>query len=82
MSAVVNALEILRRLAQKLGPYVLLELLLPGGTLVALVLFLYRHGRLPAPFGPVAASSPKQVVSVLRLGQSPAIEFRPWGSTM
>jgi hypothetical protein len=28
---------------QKFGPYLLLELLLPGGTLVAIALFLYRR---------------------------------------
>jgi hypothetical protein len=34
------------RFLQKAGPYVLLEALLPGGTLFALLLFLYRTGRL------------------------------------
>lgn len=34
----------LRRLGRKLGPYLMLELLLPGGTLLALLLFLYRRG--------------------------------------
>jgi hypothetical protein len=37
-------LEALRRLAPKLGPYLLLEIVLPGGTLVALLLYLYRRG--------------------------------------
>lgn len=37
-------LELLRRCGANLGPYVLLELLLPGGTLLALGLFLYRRG--------------------------------------
>ena len=36
----------LRTWARKLGPYVVLEILLPGGTLLALLLFLYRRGRL------------------------------------
>ena len=31
--------------ARALGPYLLVELLLPGGTLVALLLWLYRHWR-------------------------------------
>jgi hypothetical protein len=30
-------------LVEKAGPYLLLELLLPGGTLVALVLYVYRR---------------------------------------
>jgi hypothetical protein len=37
---------VLRRLTKQVGPYVLLELLLPGGTLIALLLFLYRNGGL------------------------------------
>jgi len=38
--------EVLRRFGARLGPYVLLELLLPGGTLFALLLFLYQRRRL------------------------------------
>ena len=37
--------EGLRKWARKLGPYIVLEILLPGGTLFALLLFLYRHGQ-------------------------------------
>lgn len=29
--------------ARKLSPYLMVELLLPGGTLIALLLWLYRH---------------------------------------
>ena len=34
----------MRHIGRKLGPYVMLELFLPGGTLLALLLFLYRRG--------------------------------------
>jgi hypothetical protein len=34
------------RLVQKAGPYVVLEIVLPGGTLFALGLYLYRTGQL------------------------------------
>ena len=34
--------EVLWRLVQKLSPYLLLELLLPGGTVIATLLYLYR----------------------------------------
>ena len=34
------------RLLQKAGPYVVLEIVLPGGTLFALLLYLYRTGQL------------------------------------
>jgi hypothetical protein len=38
-----NGLRLLRRIGQKAGPYIVLEMLLPGGTLFALLLFLYRR---------------------------------------
>jgi len=46
MEMVMNSLGILRRLGQKLGPYLMLEILLPGGTLLALLLFLYQRRKL------------------------------------
>lgn len=45
MQTVENLLEVLRIWARKLGPYILLEVLLPGGTLLALLLLLYRRGQ-------------------------------------
>ena len=39
----VIAADIVRRL-RILGPYLFIELLLPGGTLFSLLLFLYRRG--------------------------------------
>jgi hypothetical protein len=30
---------------RRLGPYLLVELILPGGTLVALSMYMYRHQR-------------------------------------
>ena len=46
MEKIKAAFTFLRRVARGFGPYVLLELLLPGGTLIALLLFLYRNGGL------------------------------------
>ena len=34
------------RLLQRAGPYVVLEVVLPGGTLFALLLYFYRTGQL------------------------------------
>ena len=48
MQIVLIGLEILRRAGRKLGPYLLLEILMPGGTVLALLLFLYRRKRLHA----------------------------------
>ncbi len=41
-----GCLSSLRRFGKLSGPYVLLELLLPGGTLFALLLFIYRRKKL------------------------------------
>ena len=46
MQTVLSFLGRLRRFGQNAGPYLMLEILLPGGTLLALVLFLYRHIKL------------------------------------
>jgi hypothetical protein len=35
-----------------IGPYLLIELILPGGSLVALLLWIYRTTRRSAPLGP------------------------------
>jgi hypothetical protein len=43
MDFVIGIAVALRRLVRQLGPYLLVELLLPGGSLVALALFLYRQ---------------------------------------
>jgi hypothetical protein len=42
MEFLSNSLQVLRGLALKLGPYVLVEIVLPGGTLFALLLYVYR----------------------------------------
>lgn len=42
----MDRLNELGRLAQKAGPYLLLELVLPGGTLFALLLYLHQNGHL------------------------------------
>ena len=47
MQKAMDHLETLRRYGQRLGPYLMLEIFLPGGSLLALMLFLYqrrKHG--------------------------------------
>jgi hypothetical protein len=39
------AWNIVRRSGSKYGPYLLLEAVMPGGTLLALALYLYRSRR-------------------------------------
>ena len=65
MQFVIDLFELLRRFGAKVGPYVLVELLLPGGTLFALLLFL--HQRLKANAGTFATrlASPPTLVSAL-----------------
>ncbi len=45
MQFVVRSVAVTWELARRLGPYLMLEILLPGGTLLALLLFLYRRRR-------------------------------------
>jgi hypothetical protein len=51
MRTVAVAVGILREWARALGPYVMLEILLPGGTLIALILLLVRRRRRAAQPG-------------------------------
>ena len=48
MQRVIDHLETLRRYGQRLGPYLMLEILLPGGSLFALMLFLYQRRKVGA----------------------------------
>ena len=45
MDIVVRGLEKLQRFGKQFGPYFLLEMVMPGGTLLALLLLLYRCKR-------------------------------------
>ena len=38
-----RALDLLPKSLRALGPYLLVELILPGGSLVALLLWLFNH---------------------------------------
>jgi hypothetical protein len=43
MEALAIVAGALRRWGRAFGPYLMLEILLPGGTLLALLLYLYRR---------------------------------------
>ena len=45
MQIVFGYFGMLRRFGQKFGPYLMVEMLLPGGTLLALLLYLYHRRR-------------------------------------
>jgi hypothetical protein len=62
MRTVLSCLGILRRFGQKAGPYLMLEILLPGGTLFALLLFLYRHPKLGT-----GINAPRNAVTLSRV---------------
>src|SRR6266480_2250363 len=51
MQCVVRSVGMTWALARRVGPYLMLEILLPGGTLVAVLLFLYRHRQLHGATG-------------------------------
>jgi hypothetical protein len=43
MEIVMVGLEILRRALCRGGPYLFVEIVMPGGTLLALLIYLYRR---------------------------------------
>ena len=45
-------------LARSVGPYALIEILLPGGTLIALLLWLSRRGAFVQRFHPCNSTTP------------------------
>lgn len=47
MEILIVGLDILRRVLSRIGPYLFVEILLPGGTLLALALYLYRRRTRP-----------------------------------
>jgi hypothetical protein len=46
MEIVMIGMEILRRALCRCGPYLIVEIVMPGGTLLALLIYLYRQPRL------------------------------------
>jgi hypothetical protein len=63
MHLVIELLAPLRQAGARLGPYVLLELLLPGGTLFALLLFLHQHVKAHGGGYAIPPASPPVLVS-------------------
>ena len=49
MSTITKPLLLVCAWVRKLGPYVALEIVLPGGTLFAVLLFLYRRRKVALP---------------------------------
>jgi hypothetical protein len=45
MKIVASSWEVLRRLSKRFGPYLLIEAALPGGTLLALLLYWIGHAK-------------------------------------
>jgi hypothetical protein len=43
MEAVLNGWNVVCKAGQRFGPYLLVELILPGGTLIALLMYLFRQ---------------------------------------
>lgn len=75
MEIVILGVEFMRRVLQRIGPYLLVELLLPGGSLLALALFLYRRrrpARLQKPVGDQVYGELSIGAAVVRLQAGPA----------
>jgi hypothetical protein len=59
MQSVRDGWARLGRYGQKLGPYLLLEIVIPGGSLLALLLFLYQRRKpgIGVALAPIASSA-------------------------
>ena len=66
MEIVILAIELLRRALQKAGPYLMVEIVLPGGTLIALALLLYRHRKSISMPGRVSLTHPRRTHAAKR----------------
>lgn len=60
-----------------IGPYAAIEIILPGGTLLALLLWLYRRYQRGEPLPPVIARMFRIGFSVRRLVEAAPAERRP-----
>lgn len=60
MDRIMEGFAGLRRLAQGFGPYLMLEIVMPGGTLLALLLVLYQRRK------PEAVGASRVVLAVRR----------------
>jgi hypothetical protein len=77
MQFVVRSVGVTWELARRLGPYLMLEILLPGGTLLAVLLFLYRRRRLNGATGARRNALANQVSGSLRVLPRDGIESAP-----
>ena len=59
----MQVLQAIVQTSRKLGPYVLLEIFLPGGTLFALLLFAYRNPELVRRYANTARGAVVRTVS-------------------
>ena len=59
------------RLLQRAGPYVVLEIVLPGGTLFALLLYLHRSGKL-RKVAPAVAHAAGEALAAMAFALQPA----------
>ena len=59
----MQVLQAIVQTSRKLGPYVLLEIFLPGGTLFALLLFAYRNPELVRRYANTARGAVFRTVS-------------------
>jgi hypothetical protein len=72
MEAVARSLRSAADFLLKAAPYVVVELLLPGGTLVALLMFLRRQRGSTSPKPGTIAAAFEHTLGAVRVGLVPA----------
>ena len=64
MEGLTSTVEMFRQFLSRFGPYFIVEMLLPGGTVLALILYLYRRRKLGAghdSLRPAIAGAPARI---------------------
>ena len=82
-TTVTHRLHSALRVLRNLGPYALIEILLPGGTLIALLLYASRNGRPFRDDAPALATIltlASALVPPMARGLSSGVFQRPGGS--
>lgn len=75
-ASIVQGMQSAQRLVRAAGPYLLIELVLPGGTLIALALYLYRNGHLRS-LGDLRAATHGVLRTAGRLFDQLAMAWQP-----
>jgi hypothetical protein len=76
MKWIAMSLDVARQLWVRVGPYLLIEIVMPGGTLLAVLMFLYRRrAAAKAMFATAARPLANRGLTPFRPGSDPGLSL-------